>query len=403
MTGKGLPFISNAPSGTGILDVQSLPNGAEVFLNGERVGTTPATFRFLAPGQHAIEVRYTGYHSWKKQLYVQAGQVTYAGSLSDTIRLLPSHEPQIIAEDVAVMTIAGNQTVYTTSDNQLITYDLDRAAQIRTTSVNQPITQLRPTGKTGLLFAKQSNSGWALLDVATLNLTPLPALLAQSSQIELTDNNAVFGLNQNRLIVGNGQQARELLPNVSGFTVHGNLLYLITTAPNYELATYFWDGATLSKQTLLLAESLPSAESVSLYLTNQKELFWLSEQSLYRVNQQLDLLKNSVLAVDFNPNKQRLTFYTPTEIFFYNFISNRVELLSRTTTGLSNAIVMPNIGFGFIAGAGGSEAIEIDSRDQQNRYQLYESVPLRQMLISTDESKLLLLNENRLYSIQIKR
>lgn len=58
---------------TGNIEVQSTPEGAEVFLNGEFKGYTPMTLDNAAAGSHLVEVRKDGYLRWSAPADVPEG------------------------------------------------------------------------------------------------------------------------------------------------------------------------------------------------------------------------------------------------------------------------------------------------------------------------------------------
>ena len=53
--------------------IESTPPGAEVYVDGEFVGTTPIAEHSLATGKHEVELRKKGFAHWKRQLSVLAG------------------------------------------------------------------------------------------------------------------------------------------------------------------------------------------------------------------------------------------------------------------------------------------------------------------------------------------
>jgi hypothetical protein len=63
---------ANAPDAltTGTLEVHSDVSGAEVFLNGERVGTTPYKASDLTPGKYSVKVEKAGYTSFERRVDV---------------------------------------------------------------------------------------------------------------------------------------------------------------------------------------------------------------------------------------------------------------------------------------------------------------------------------------------
>jgi hypothetical protein len=54
------------------VSVSSNPTGADVLLDGDFVGNSPATLR-LAPGKHTIAVKSSGYAEWSREITVQSG------------------------------------------------------------------------------------------------------------------------------------------------------------------------------------------------------------------------------------------------------------------------------------------------------------------------------------------
>jgi len=58
-------------TGTGTIVVSAVPDGAEVYVDGNLVGGVPATLK-LAPGKHTIRVALSGYKDWSRELSVLA-------------------------------------------------------------------------------------------------------------------------------------------------------------------------------------------------------------------------------------------------------------------------------------------------------------------------------------------
>jgi hypothetical protein len=59
---------------TAALIVESRPPGAIVFLNGDRVGTTPLTLDTVATGSQALRLEMDGYRRWTSSIRVVAGE-----------------------------------------------------------------------------------------------------------------------------------------------------------------------------------------------------------------------------------------------------------------------------------------------------------------------------------------
>lgn len=66
--------VTAAPSGTGSLSVASMPPGANVYLDGEKVGTTPVTLPGVTAGSHRLLLTLQGYADSTQPVTVTAGQ-----------------------------------------------------------------------------------------------------------------------------------------------------------------------------------------------------------------------------------------------------------------------------------------------------------------------------------------
>jgi TonB family protein len=83
---QGLDLTEEAPNGevkialvkaaptTGLADILSTPFGADVNVDGAKVGLTPLTGLRLKPGTHQVEVSREGYEPWSGTLLVQVGK-----------------------------------------------------------------------------------------------------------------------------------------------------------------------------------------------------------------------------------------------------------------------------------------------------------------------------------------
>jgi len=64
---------TQAPSGTGNLTVQSTPAGANVYLDGEKMGTTPVRVPGVAPGTHRLLLTLQGYNDISQPVEITGG------------------------------------------------------------------------------------------------------------------------------------------------------------------------------------------------------------------------------------------------------------------------------------------------------------------------------------------
>jgi hypothetical protein len=70
---EGTTALTSPSAPSTPISVRSVPERAEVYIDGNFVGNTPLRDFRLAPGVHQIEVRHSGFATWRRELTVQAG------------------------------------------------------------------------------------------------------------------------------------------------------------------------------------------------------------------------------------------------------------------------------------------------------------------------------------------
>lgn len=401
VSGRSFSF-DDFTNGTGILDIQSLPSDAQVALNGRSVENTPTTIRFITQGTYNLEIKKSGYHTWRKELFIEAGKVTYAGHLDDAVKLLPDQLPIKISDsEVLAMQVIDNNLIYIDKDNQVTLYSLNDRQVIRKNMLQQNITQLTKVLNNNFILATNAQDQLYVLDVRTLILTQLPSQLASSQNIELISGQEILAQQDNNLYsytIASADGPKLVTKNIRAFTTSGNTIYIATPGSN-GLETYLWDGDTLSLQNVLFAGAIDSGQNTELFLTVHKELFLKVDRSLYRVNGQPQLINNQVDLVSFNAARQQLTFKTPAETYFYNFTSGLPELFHRSAATITKTFVIPELGYGFVAVGNNVTAIEIDKRNGQNQYVIFKDAAVADMALSGNENQLVILADRNVYSV----
>jgi PKD repeat protein len=72
-TSSGTLPATIAPSGTGTLAIRSAPDGANVYLDGERLGVTPLILSTVTPGTHRVLLTHSGYADYEETVQVSIG------------------------------------------------------------------------------------------------------------------------------------------------------------------------------------------------------------------------------------------------------------------------------------------------------------------------------------------
>jgi hypothetical protein len=96
-TGSKPAESSPAEPAKGTVNVSSNPTGADVVVDGNFVGDSPAALK-LTPGKHTIAVNLSGYREWSKEITVQSGS-----EVQLTANLEKQPPPQAIALNYSSM------------------------------------------------------------------------------------------------------------------------------------------------------------------------------------------------------------------------------------------------------------------------------------------------------------
>jgi hypothetical protein len=70
----------------GDLGVQSVPSGAALFINQQRVGETPFQLKGLRAGSHVIRIEQEGYQRWTAAVLVSADKETRVSAELQPVR-----------------------------------------------------------------------------------------------------------------------------------------------------------------------------------------------------------------------------------------------------------------------------------------------------------------------------
>lgn len=404
ISGTRFNLNSHETTATGLLVAKSEPTGADVFLDDEKKDSTPATIRFLDRGDYTVKITKQGYLPWTKKLPVETSKVTYTYEGVDAVNLLREPIPQTLPTSGATSAIVFDDVIWYSANNSINFAPLNRATQF--TKITLPFTpnSLSIMRDSVFLLAQNTNGKKALINRSTQATFILPDSFKDATDFNITTNNFLVYRNGDSVSSYNltTHAITPLLHEIAGFTLLGNIGYAAVRDGHTTLQTIEWTGDGFSNAEPIINSQVPEDGDCQLIITKGKELFVLSGSNFYRANAPLELISSHVKNVALDPTTEELTFSTPSELWFYNFGSAKPQLLTRTTDTINTFIIRENIGYGFIGTASGLEALEIDSRDQQNRYELLKDNAVWAVGLSSDEKTAVALQNGQLLLIPIR-
>lgn len=236
-----------------LLQFDSSPNGANVYIDGKDIGSRTATKQTVIAGEHTVKMVRFGYEDWSRTVNLDAGTLTWL----DYIRFVPTDKP---VEDVRTYdTLAGlifsgdNRWAIALPAANTPTFELIdlRSEEVRTSTMTiaesyyagQTVETAEPVehsfnlvswdegGRYVLikhLYAGQTE--WLVLDTQdvgrTVNITRLLGVGFKSIEFASTNGEIFYGLTDDGAIrkidLSAGTLSRTFVTHVESFSIYDN-------------------------------------------------------------------------------------------------------------------------------------------------------------------------------------
>jgi hypothetical protein len=408
VTGTNLRSSGTSDRSTGLLDVKSEPSGAKVFVGNDEKGSAPATIRFLARGEYEVKLTKGGYYDWIKRLPIEAGQVTFAQVGVDQVQLIKQTLPEVITEKGVKSFVLINNTAWYTSDSTLTKVNINNFSERSTLNLSFPPTSLTALRDSRYLEVR-NGAAVNIVDTGTNAIYSLPSSSNISNDVFVAGNTIIYRDNYQVKALDMVTSALQTVrSDVTAFSMLGTTAYFIdnnrTAQGGTTITSAVWNGTTFTDlQTILGNVNIKPFFFNKLIITGNKELFVQNDNNFYRVEQNgLDLLTTSLVFSKMDQVTNELVFSTGSELWFYNFRTNKPQLVTRGTTVAHDFMVRSNIGYGFIADSRGLEIVELDTRDRQNRYQVLKEKSVYQIAITENQKTIVALQDGSLVKIELR-
>ncbi len=401
VSGRKLNLDDGRTSATGILDAKTNPTGVMLSIDGKDHSTTPAIARFLTQGEYNVTLHKDGYLDWSKRLPIESGQVTFAQEGVTEIQMIKTPISRVLINSGVASFVLVDGNIVFTRDENLVYAPLSNPSQQTNIALG-----FRPSGLTILRDKEHVYLGNnKVFDASQKIIVELPKFqnnFYNPSDITVTPNGVFIFLANNGLNAFDPSNKKNTLlrTDVKGFTMTGNNGYFIVSNGNTnDINTALWNGTEFRDPQVVSS----NVQAKNLYITDNKELFCDCNNGFARVNSTIENLgPKSNVHLDLSTNE--LAFLTNgNELQFYNFLTSRPQLLTRgNLNSQTNFLVRSSIGYGFVGNENGLEAIEIDSRDHQNRYQLIKGKQVWQLAMTDNQKTILALVDGSIVAIDIR-
>ncbi len=401
---------------TGMLIIDSSPDGAKIFIDGEpqqkfinemrskilnstkdqNILTTPAKIKGLIPGEYLIRIEKDGYWSWEKKLEIKPGNSTFA----EDIVIFKNNLPQPIGSGILL-------NLKQSPNRENIAYTTESKYEVFNTRNEEILYFDRNIENIG---PQESNIVWLdndniLFDdiLFSLNDWENPENLfaslsnAKLKSISLNDDNLIYIQNNNSLIKLNTKnKGIETILNsqkIIDYLLKDNLLY---TIEELDKSTYLivYDNKNVIRQINLNFDDNYIFVNTEHHLIN---IFNSKFDTLYLVDP-LDYfgpLKETINNVtdSFWVDNDKLIYYNDFEIWIYEKNNLKKTILTRISDKIYNVLWHPSNNYIIYSTHDSLFTIELDNREKHNTNQLMRLNNIDFLEISDDGNYLYFYSE----------
>ncbi len=235
-----------------LLQFDSAPNSADVYIDGRNIGSRTATKQTVVAGTHTVKMTKSGYQDWTRTLTINAGTLTWL----DYTRLVPTERP--VQTVTTYEALAGTKispdskwvVAHETTDAprfQLV--DL-RAEDVKSSTLELPRASYTDAATEGVVHSfviaswdsgsryvlvkhvYQDQTEWLVVDTQnasqTINVTQVLNVGFNNLQFASTNGKVLFGLTNDgtlrKIDLSAGTLSRALVTHVESFSVYDNTI-----------------------------------------------------------------------------------------------------------------------------------------------------------------------------------
>ncbi len=393
---------------TGAISANSSPKGATLVIDGKDEGKTPQIVRFLNTGVYNVSLNLPGYFQWSKELAVNSQDVTLAHLGYNAVTLFFSTP--------SVQQISGSQTVLGfVAGNTRLVYATSSSVNAASTSVPNTIFASAPLPKAFADAKAITITASPAEDYFLLSAPGAEAVFVPSEKklyplnISVTDGSWQFGdhgdlyalQGQNLVMVNwqSGSTATIVAAPTIGYVWHDGYLYIIVhTSSGSTLEQTNSDGTNPA----ILYASLPAWQRATLALNQVNQIAIVADGTLYSFAKSLQPIESYVSAVSAEPNTNKFFYTTKNEIGVFDPATNSIEPITRLSESIDDSGASLSTGWAFYTSNGLLQIIEIDTRGNQNTYQLVRVPEDTTFSVDADAKYIYLLQNGDLERLQIR-
>lgn len=366
---------------TGTLVVQTSPKDALIKINGEiQDKKTPATLRYVLPGEYEMTLEKEGYSSFTKRITIHPRQVSSPQTPGIPIVLF-FKSPEKTGSAQGVMVFSPDQKTSVAIKNDRL--DLSQNGTIRTYDLNQTI--LKRTDATWKIEDQKNqasvvlvNDNRFLLRQSTSTATDITNLLGRVKILKTAvvndENLVVLGEDRNIYKYDAGKKTVTLiLNNIDTFTLTPDNTQILYAISNQVYS------ASLSTLKPVLIRDLETQNNISeIEIIPAGDIYAIARDELFRITANTtQRLGNRVQGIKWYPSSQQLLIYNHNAVWIFEpSIDSQPRLVVRMNGAVSKPLLAPKIGYLFFMFENGIKSAPLDPVLQSESIDVLKDTPL---------------------------
>jgi hypothetical protein len=388
---------------TGILVAKSDPTNTKIEVNQKIYTSKSGDIKFLVPKKYNVKIHKDGFFPWEKNLMVYPNQITWASPAEGKIFLLKTPtEKQILANQVIDFSLNGNTLALLQKNSFSLNNTngtVDKTWQLQNSGKKFLAS---PDKESFIIFPENPKLSPELVTTSE-DKTTLLKTLSSDTLVQFSPENKIYFIKNNTLFTLNSPFEKEnmLLNKVSAFNFNGRTLYYISedSLGNKSLFTSELGG----QNPLAISTNLPIFKTAEIFSTFEKKIFLLLDNSIYKVNGEiLEKLADDVYTWEVQNQNSSIVFSRGGELNFYNPFKNTVDFISRSSETYKSSSLNLDINYIFSILGNKIQATELDTRDRQNTYELYQGNNISKFILDQNNSQIFVLDGSELKSFKIR-
>jgi hypothetical protein len=387
---------------TGILAIRSEPKDAQVFLDGKLVLKSAGDLKFLLPKEYTLALRKNGFFDWGKRLEVVENQVTWASPPFGKIFLFLNPPKISTLSETAANFSRSSKTLFYLDGNNLVITHPDKPDQSENILLSKQMTDIVSSadGKQ-LLLNSTSTSAALYVNIQTKQLADLGELFSEPAKWQFSGNGDLYAQDKDQLYRVDWQTNQKFLiqNSVKSLTFLNTDAYMLKVKNSSLSLQIFADPGGAGQEIL---GNIPMFTQAQIFVGFQKQIFLLGDGALYKVNSSLTPLASGVQSLDFNSQASSLIYFHDGELDNVDASGDAANFITRRGGALANPLMRPDLNYAFFIEDNKIKALELDTRDRQNEYDLYDGVDIKKFSLDDSGKILTVLDGDKLKTVTIR-